>query len=197
MRVARLLGTLALLGASASGLYGCAVAAVAGAGTATYVASQDRATGTVVEDENIEVKAAAAFSNDADIGEQTHINVTSFNNVALMTGEAPTADLRERAELIVAGIENVRQVYNEIIIAAPSSLGSRSTDTWITTKAKSAILGSDQLEAWDTTRIKVVTERGVVYLMGLVSRQEAEAATETIRRVGGVQRVVRLFEYTD
>ena len=143
------------------------------------------------------LKAAAAFSNDADIGEQTHINVTSFNNVALMTGEAPTADLRERAELIVAGIENVRQVYNEIIIAAPSSLGSRSTDTWITTKAKSAILGSDQLEAWDTTRIKVVTERGVVYLMGLVSRQEAEAATETIRRVGGVQRVVRLFEYTD
>lgn len=197
MSVARLLGTLTLLGASASGLYGCAVAAVAGAGTATYIASQDRTTGTVVEDENIEVKAAAALSNDADIREQTHINITSYNNVVLMTGEAPTAELRERAELLVAGIENVRQVYNEIIIAGPSSMGSRSTDTWITTKSKSALLGSPDLAAWDTTRIKVVTERGIVYLLGLLSRQEAEAATETVRRVGGVQRVVRLFEYTD
>jgi osmotically-inducible protein OsmY len=94
-------------------------------------------------------------------------------------------------------VDRVRKVYNEVEIAAPSAMSQRSADTWITTKVKTALLDVEGLEIFDSTRVKVVTERGVVYLMGLLTRDEAELVTETVRRVAGVQRVVRLFEYAD
>jgi len=197
MNIKMILGIPALLGALATVLPGCAGVVIAGAGTAAYVASQNRTTGTVIDDENIDLKASTAIREDKQLADQAHISVTSFNYVVLLTGEAPTAELRERAERLAAKAPKVQSVYNEVIIAAPSSMGSRSTDTWITTKAKTALVGAEGLEAWDATRVKVVTERGTVYLMGLVTRQEGEAATEAVRRVDGVQRVVRLFQYTD
>jgi len=110
----------------------------------------------------------------------------------LLTGEAPNQDLREQVANIVRNINEVRKVHNELQVAAPSSMVSRSADTWITGKVKTALLNTKKV---DVTRIKIVTENGVVYLLGLVNSQEADAATDIARRVSGVQRVVKVFEY--
>lgn len=178
-------------------LQGCAVVLVGGVAVGASVAHDRRTTGTIVEDESVELKAGQLLRNDKEISTQAHINVTSYNLVILLTGEAPTEAIRERAASLVRGVDKVTQVYNEIIIAAPSALSARSSDAWITTKAKSALFKVKGLknQDFDPSRVKVVTEGGVVYLMGLVNRQEADAATEAVRRVGGVQRVVRLFQY--
>jgi osmotically-inducible protein OsmY len=186
-----------MLGAVLSGGGGCAAVVVGGAAAGAIVLHDRRTTGTIVEDQGIELRAGERLRSDPALDAQTHINVTSYNQVVLLSGEAPTAELRERASELVRSDDKVRQVYNEIVIAAPSAMSARSSDSWITTKAKSALLSVDSLPDFDPTRVKVVTERGVVYLFGLLTRAEADAVTETVRRVGGVQRVVRLFEYTD
>jgi osmotically-inducible protein OsmY len=117
--------------------------------------------------------------------------------VVLLVGQAPTEELRSRTESIVTGINKVRLVHNEMTIAAPSSLATRSSDTITTSKVKTSILGVTEDDDSLGLRTKVVTENGIVYLMGLLSRQEADAVTNATRQVGGVQRVVKLFEYTD
>ncbi len=195
MRIRAISGAMCIALALSSTLAGCAAAVVAGAGSAAYVGGQDRTTGTVIEDQNIELKAFGALREDPELRDQAHISVTSFNNVVLLTGETPTAAMRERAESRIRRIEKVRQVYNELIIAAPSSVGSRSTDAWITTKVKSSLIGLEGLDSFQFTRVKVVTERGIVYLFGIVTQREADIVTDAVRRVDGVQRVVRLFEY--
>lgn len=183
-----------LIVVQASLLGGCAAAVGAGAVTGAAAAYDRRTTGTFVDDGLIELKAVGALQKDKELWDYSHINVTSFNNIVLLTGEAPSEALRQRAAEAVANLPKVRKVHNEIAIAAPSSLISRSGDTVITGKVKTALLNNDAVEA---TRVKVVTENSVVYLMGLVSQKEADAATEVARRVGGVQRVVRIFEYID
>lgn len=175
---------------------GCGVLVVGGAATGVAIAHDRRTSGTVIEDEAIEIKAGQALGSDPEIKAQTHIDVTSYNLEVLLTGEAPSEELRDRAGYLVSRVEKVTRVYNEIVIAAPSAMSARSSDAWITTKVKTALIDVD-VEGFDITRVKVVTERGVVYLMGLVTRKEAEAATDVVRRVGGVQRVVRLFQYLD
>lgn len=177
-----------------TGLTGCAAVIGGGAAATAATAYDRRTTGTVIDDEFIELKAVEAWSNDAELWEQTHLNATSYNNVLLLTGEAPSETLRQRAAAMVRGIPKVREVHNEIRVAAPSSLPSRSSDSWVTGKVKTALLNADTVDA---LRIKVVTEAGVVYLMGLVTRAEADAATDVARRVAGVQRVVKIFEYTN
>ena len=126
-----------------------------------------------------------------------HIVVTSFNNVVLISGQAPNAVLKQRAGKIVSGIPKVRSTYNEVQIEAPSTLLSRSGDSLITARVKTAMVGLEGLEDFDTTRVKVVTENSVVFLMGLVTRLEAKVVTEEVRSVRGVQKVVKLFEYID
>lgn len=177
-------------------LSGCVAVVVGGVAVGVAVTRDRRTTGTVVEDESIEIKAGDRLRSDAEIAAQAHLNVTSYNLEVLLTGEAPTEQLRARAGELVGGVEKVTRVYNEIVIAAPSAVSARSSDAWITTKVKTALFDVE-VPDFDPSRVKVVTERGVVYLMGLVTRQEAEAATEVVRRVGGVQRVVRLFQYLD
>lgn len=112
----------------------------------------------------------------------------------LVTGEAPTEELRTRLIEIVRNIDKVKHVHNEVTIAAPSALVARSSDTLVTGKVKSKILASRKLKGLN---VKVVTDKGVVYLMGIISRAEAEAMTDITRQTGGVQKVVKLFEYTD
>lgn len=175
-------------------LHGCAAAVVAGGATGATVAHDTRTTGTLIEDQAIELKANQAFFKDEEINENAHLNVTSYNMIVLVTGEAPTEALRERIINIVRDIPKVTQVYNEITIAAPSSFVSRSSDSLITSKVKTKLL---TLDNFDGTRVKVVTEKGVVYLMGLLTRAEADRATEVTRQTGGVQKVVKLFQYTD
>ncbi len=173
-------------------LTGCAAAVVGGAATGASVANDRRTMGTFIEDEAIELKALKAIIDDKEVSEQTHLNVTSFNTVLLVSGEAPTEELRSRVIQIVKNVEKVSHVHDEITIAGPSSLMSRSGDTLITTKVKTKLLTENNL---DGTQIKVVTENGVVYLMGLLNRDDATKATEIARQTGGVQKVVKLFQY--
>ncbi len=177
------------------GLTGCAPLVVGGTAAGIGVAHDRRTTGTIVEDQAIELKAYDILDKDQELSELGHINVTSYNNAVLLSGEAPSPELRTRAEQLVGQVEKVKHVHNELDVAAPSSLASRSSDAWITTKVKSSLLQVDGLRNFDPTRVKVVTERGVVYLMGLLYAQEADAVVSTVRRVGGVQKVVKLFEY--
>lgn len=185
--------TVLLLLASLASAPGCAPLVVGGGAAAAgaNVALDRRTTGTVVEDQAIELKARRAFSGDQDIKDQSHINVISYNNIVLLTGEATSAGLRERIAKLVRGIEKVRQIHNEIAIAAPSALLSRSSDAVITAEIKSRLLLDKEVEG---RAVKVVTENGAVFLMGLVTDAEAQAATEVAQQVSGVQKVVTLFE---
>ncbi len=173
-------------------LGGCVGAMVTGAATGVTIANDRRTAGTFIEDNSIELKAGQLIREDTELNEQTHINVTGYNLKILLTGEAPTPELRARIVDLVRNIRKVEHVYNEITIAAPSSLMARSSDTLLTTKLKTKLLGIKDL---DSTRVKVVTENGVVYVMGLLREDEASAVTEVARRISGVQKVVKLFEY--
>jgi len=174
----------------------CAPLVIGGAATTASVAHDRRTAGAVVEDQSIKLRIRSALNKDEELNKQAHINITSFNGIVLLTGEAPTAALRERAGEIARKTRKVRRVHNEIQIAAPSSMMTRSSDSWLTTKVKTSLL-SVRYEGFDPTRIKVVTENGTVYLMGMVTHGEADAATEQARQNKGVQRIVKLFEYLD
>jgi osmotically-inducible protein OsmY len=175
-------------------LQGCAAVAVTGVAAGATVAADTRTTGTIVEDQAIEIKAGQLISADEELDDKTHINTTSYNTVVLLTGEAPTEAMRQRVVELVRNIPRVTHVHNEITIAAPSSLMSRSSDTVITSKVKTLLLADKNVSGLNT---KVVTEKGVVYLMGLSTRSQADQATEIARTTGGVQKVVKLFQYTD
>jgi len=178
-------------------LSGCTAAVVgagAAAGTTASVAHDRRTTGTFIEDQAIELKAIKSFFSDKEINDSSHINVTSYNTVVLITGETPSEDIRKRIVNIVKTIPKVTHVYDELTIAAPSSWTSRSSDSLITSKVKTKLL---TLKNFDGTRVKVVTEKGVVYLMGLLTRAESDIATRETQQTGGVQKVVKLFQYVD
>ena len=170
---------------------GCAGVAIGGAATTAVVHQDARTTGTFVEDQAIELKALKALREDLAIKEQTHIGVTSYNQVVLLTGQAPTEELRSTAIGILSGIAKVRHIHNEITLAAPSSMMSRTNDSVLTTKVKSKLFASDELSG---LQIKVVSEAGTVYLMGLVSAEVGDVAARIASTTGGVQRVVKLFE---
>ncbi len=167
---------------------------VAGAATGVSVAYDRRTAGTVVEDQNIELKVASAIRKDPDLSKNAHISVVSYNNVVLLVGQVPSAALRARAAELARGVEKVRRVHNELTVGKPIDFSTRSADTWLTTKVKSALLGTEGLNAIHT---KVITENGVVYLMGLVTHKEGDAVARRVQQVEGVKRVVKVFEYLD
>lgn len=176
-------------------LQACAPMVVGGAAaTGTAVAIDRRTAGTMVDDQAVELKTLDAILSDKDLYEQTHISSTSFNGLVLLTGQAPRAELRERAERIVSAYPEVRRVVNEITLSAPNSIMTRTSDTWITTKVKTLMFAEKNFNA---NNVKVVTENGTVYLMGLVRRAESDKAVAIARQVKGVQRVVKVFEYID
>jgi osmotically-inducible protein OsmY len=178
-------------------LAGCAPALIVAAGTGAALVAHDRRTaGTMVDDETIEIKIASGVRGDPQLREKAHINATSFNNAVLLTGEAPTQTLRDEAAALARKVPKVRVVHNEIRLAAPSSLASRSRDSVITGRVKTAML-EIKLKDFDPTRVKVVTENGVVYVMGLVRRDEAQAVVAVTRKTGGVRKVVKVFEYIE
>ena len=173
-------------------LQGCAAVAVGGI-AGTVVMSQDRRTvGTITEDEGIEMKSVTRLGQK--LKEGVHINATSYNRMLLLTGEVPDAAAREEAERIARSVENVRGVYNELAVSGVSSYTVRSNDTLITSKVKTRFLDAKKFNG---IHMKVVTENSVVYLMGLVQKEEANDATEIARTTSGVQKVVRVFEYID
>jgi osmotically-inducible protein OsmY len=182
------------------GLSGCAGLLFGGAAATGVSAIHDRrTTGTMLDDQNIEFYSYVTFRKTAELesAERAHINVTSYNNAVLLSGEVLTPDLRQIAEDKVRNVSKVRFIHNELAVSQPSSLQSRATDTIITAGVKASLFKIRDIPDFDPTRVKVVTEKGTVYLFGLLTTQEAEAVTETVRRVNGVQQVVKLFEYID
>lgn len=175
-------------------LSGCAPVIVAGAGTAAVAAHDRRTVGAFIDDQAIEIKVRNAIHADEMLRKQTHVNITSMNGIVLLSGEAPTAEARDQVLSRARTVAGIRQIANEIQIAPPSTFASRSHDAWLTTKVKTNLVRADDI---DSTRVKVVTENDVVYLLGLVTRREADTATEAARTVSGVARVVKLFEYID
>ena len=176
-------------------LNGCTATLVGGTvGGAALVAQDPRTTGSFIEDQAIELKARAAVRRDPETAAKVHASFTSYNRVVLISGQATDAEARERVAELVTAVPNVRKVHNELNLAGASALPSRLSDAYVTSKVKSRLLTT---EGVNPLRVKVVTENGTVYLMGLVARREAETATEVARTTGGVQRVVRLFELTD
>ena len=180
-----------LLLVSAAALVGCVEAVIVGGVAAGVVMAADRRqTEVMFSDQGIEFTASSRV-DDALKG-QGHVNVTSYNYTVLLTGEVPTAQARADAEKAASEVPKVKTVVNELQIAGTSSTASRSNDAYITSKVKSNFLGNGKFKPTD---IKVVTEASVVYLLGLVTREEADAATEVARGTAGVQKVVRVFEY--
>ena len=190
--ISKLTSRLVALTIVAAVISGCVGVVLGGAAGGASVINDPRTAGSQVEDESIELKAGNALHGEKDLAQQVHINVTSYNQVVLLTGEAPTEDMRTRVFELVKGIEKVRTTHNEITIAAPSPLTARTTDSWLTASVKARIVGAKELNA---IRIKVVTEAGTVYLLGLVTQQEANLAAQLASQTAGVQRVVKLFEY--
>lgn len=153
-----------------------------------------RTYGAQVEDESIETKATVNIAASHEELKSSHLSVTSYNGYVLIVGQVPSDERKQQASEVVRKIRGVRRIYNELEVAGNSSGMTRSSDTWITTKVKSTLLSDTTIEGG---RVKVVTEDGVVYLMGLVTHSEAERISEATSSSNGVQKVVQLFEYID
>lgn len=175
-------------------LFACAAVIVGGAAATGSAIVDRRTTGAMVEDQTIEIKVIKSIHKDAELNELAHLNIVSYNTVVLVTGETPTDAMRQRTINLVKATDKVTHVYNEITIAAPSSITSRGSDSIITTKVKTKMFAHGDING---VQFKVVTEKGVVYLMGIVSHTEAEIATDIAKQTGGVQKVVILFQYMD
>ena len=186
-----LLATRAVAAALLGGtLAGCAPLILGGAAVGTALMATDRRTsGAQIDDEAIELRTAMRIREA--IGDAIHVNVTSYNRQVLLTGEVPSEAARSRAEQIAGSVDNVRGVVNELAALPPTTVAQRSADLLVTGKVRASFVDASDLQA---NAFKVVTERGVVYLMGRVTAREAERATSIARTISGVRKVVRMFE---
>lgn len=175
-------------------LSGCVAALVGGAMVGTALVTSDRRTvGSQTEDATIELKSANRIS--AMFGNEVHVSVNSYNRKVLLTGEVSDQATKERITEVVQNVENVRSVVNEIEVSELlTSFSARSSDTLLATKVRTKLLGTPDIYS---SSFKIVVENGVVYLMGRVSQREAETATEAVREIPGVKKVVKVFEYID
>lgn len=188
----RVINQLLLAALMCSALSACAPVVVGGAASGGLAAADRRTSGAYVEDEAIEWKANNRIKDQ--LGDKIHINVTSYNRNVLLTGEAIDESAKAKAESLTKSVENVVRVTNELQVAGASALTSRSNDTYLTTRVKSAFLTENRFPA---NYVKVVTENSVVYLMGIVTHKEADDAVEIARSTDGVQKVVKVFEYIE
>lgn len=180
---------LVVLCTSVVTLSACIPLALGGAVVTGMVASDRRTTGTVVEDEGIELRASSRIREN--LGERAHVNVTSYNRQVLLTGEVSSAQDKQLVEQIVSGVDNVRHIVNELGVMGNSTLTQRSSDSLVTGRVKASLLDAKDLFA---NSFKVTTERGTVYVMGRVTAREAQRATDVISATTGVQKVVRILE---
>lgn len=169
-----------------------AIGVGAGAGTGVVMSDDRRTSGMFVEDEIIELKSGRRIKEQ--LSDTVHINVTSYNRNVLLTGEAPQAAIKQRIETLVMSVNNVRNIVNDIKISENSTFASRSKDSLITSNVKARFLHSGEFRF---NHIKVVTENGIVYLLGMVKRDEAESASNIASTTSGVLKVIKVFEYLD
>ncbi|MEC5319941.1 division/outer membrane stress-associated lipid-binding lipoprotein [Brenneria populi subsp. brevivirga] len=174
-------------------LQGCVGAVVVGsAAVATKSATDPRTVGTQVDDGTLELRVTNAISKDEQLKKEARVVATAYQGKVLLTGQAPTTELSNRAKQIALGVEGAAEVYNEIRQGNPVSLGTASMDTWITTKVRSQILASDTVKS---SNVKVTTENGEVFLLGLVTQREGASAAEIASKVSGVKHVTTAFTY--
>ncbi|MFZ7187946.1 division/outer membrane stress-associated lipid-binding lipoprotein [Avibacterium avium] len=192
----RNLKKLALILGATFLLQGCVTATVAGvAGAAaigTKVATDPRTTGTQVDDEVLEEKVLSAIYKDGQIKSEGRVSVVSYSGRILLIGEVPNENLKDLATGLAEGVDNVSKVYNELRIGSPISVSQIAKDSWITTQIKSKMFVNSGVKATD---VKVITENGEVFLMGNLTEEQANAATEVARNVSGVVKVVKVFNY--
>ncbi|MHC6224144.1 BON domain-containing protein [Pseudomonas sp. X10] len=154
-----------------------------------------RTIGSKIDDSLIETKVAVNVAKASpDLDKNSHIVVTSYNGIVLLAGQTPRADLKGLAEQAASQVQRVKKVHNELQVMQPSSLLARNNDAWLTTKIKTQMLADANVPG---SRIKVITENGIVYMLGLLTQQEAARATRVVQGVSGVQKIVKLFEYID
>jgi len=171
-------------------LQGCVAAVIGSAAVATKTATDPRTVGTQVDDGTLELRVSNALAKDDQIKKEAHIVATAYQGKVLLTGQAPSADVANRAKQIAVGVDGATEVYNEIRTSEKASFGTASSDTWITTKVRSNLLSSDQVKS---SNVKVTTENGEVFLLGLVTTAEAKAAADIASRVSGVKHVTTAF----
>ena len=188
----KLRATFAVL-CSALLLQGCIAGVVVGsAAVATKTATDPRTVGTQVDDGTLEARVENAIGKDQQLKKEARIVATAYQGKVLLTGQAPNTELASRAKQIALGVDGAVEVYNEIRQGTPVSLGTASSDTWITTKVRSQILTSDTVKS---SNVKVTTENGEVFLLGLVTQQEGQSAAQIASQVSGVKHVTTAFTY--
>lgn len=180
-----------LLAASLPQLQGCAAVVAGGAVTTATVARDQRTAGTILDDSRIESKAADFFNADAELAQQAHLSVLAHNGMVLLVGQTPTEEMKKRAVDYVSRIAKVRHIYDELTVQAPIPTLTRTNDGLITTKVKGKLI---TIKDVNSTDVKVLTENGVVYLMGLLDQPTGDAVAEVVAGLSGVSKVVKLFE---
>lgn len=186
---------LLLIMMMASSLQGCFFVAGAAAGAAAIAVVYDhRKIEKIALDQTIAKRASDQIQADPEIADSSHIIVTCFNQTLLLTGQTPNKELRQRAQELISGTPNVKHIYNLITIEGPTSALKRTNDSWVTTKITTRMLATEGLK---TSSIKVITENGTVYLMGVVTHQQADIAVDIAREITGVEKVVKIFQYSD
>lgn len=190
----RIVSAIAVLSAALL-LQGCVGAVAVGtAAVATKTATDPRTVGTQVDDSTLELRVTNALGKDEQLKKDARVVATAYQGKVLLTGQAPTTAVSDRAKQIALGVEGTSEVYNEIRQGAPVSLGTASQDTWLTTKVRSQLLTSDSVKSFN---VKITTENGEVFLLGLVTRREGTAAAEIASKTSGVRHVTTAFTYLD
>lgn len=182
--------TLLVLASTMGTLTACMPLMMGGAVVGGMVATDRRTSGTVLEDEGIEIRAKSRIGDS--LGDRGHVNVTSYNRQVLITGEVPSAQDKQLVEQVAAGVDNVRNIVNELAVMGNATFTQRSSDALVTSRVKANLVDAKDLFA---NAFKITTERGTTYVMGRVTQREAKRATEVISGTSGVQRVVRMLEY--
>lgn len=173
-------------------LQGCAAAVVAGTAGAVTAANDRRTLGSQIDDNNIEIKSSIAISEIERLHKFANINVISVNGIVLMIGQAPNQEMINEAQKAIEGIDGIRKIHNQIRIGSNIGMSTQTHDSWLTSKVKTQLLTTEDISS---NNIKVITENGEVFLMGLVSNTEANTAVDVARNVSGVERVIKVFEY--
>lgn len=180
-----ILGTVVLL-------QGCAAAVVAGTASAVTAANDRRTIGSQIDDNNIEIKASIAISEVERLEKSARVNAISVNGIVLLVGQVANQEMKNEAQITVEAIDGIRKIHNQLRIGSNIGITTQTHDSWLTSKVKAQLLAAKDISS---NNIKVVTENAEVYLMGLVSQDEANRAVDIARNVSGVERVVKVFEY--
>ena len=180
-----ILGTVVLL-------QGCAAAVVAGKASAVTAANDRRTIGSQIDDNNIEIKASIAISEVERLEKSARVNAISVNGIVLLVGQVANQEMKNEAQITVEAIAGIRKIHNQLRIGSNIGITTQTHDSWLTSKVKAQLLAAKDISS---NNIKVVTENAEVYLMGLVSQDEANRAVDIARNVSGVERVVKVFEY--